>query len=127
LGTPFVVITVTATLTSFDRSLIRAAANLGANPLTAFFKVQMPLIMPGVISGGLFAFVTSFDEVVVVLFLAEPEQRTIPRQMWSGLREQVSPTILAVATILVILSFILLSSLEISRRRLEKMKLEPSA
>ena len=83
--------------------------------------------MPGVISGSLFAFVTSFDEVVVVLFLAEPEQRTIPRQMWSGLREQVSPTILAVATILVILSFILLSSLEISRRRLEKMKLEPSA
>jgi putative spermidine/putrescine transport system permease protein len=106
---------------------MRAAANLGANPLTSFFKVQMPLIMPGVISGGLFAFVTSFDEVVVVLFLAEPEQRTIPRQMWSGLREQVSPTILAVATILVILSFILLSSLEISRRRLEKMKLEPSA
>ena len=127
LGTPFVVITVTATLTSFDRSLMRAAANLGANPVTSFFKVQMPLIMPGVISGGLFAFVTSFDEVVVVLFLAEPEQRTIPRQMWSGLREQVSPTILAVATILVILSFILLSSLEISRRRLEKMKLEPSA
>ena len=127
LGTPFVVITVTATLSSFDRSLMRAAANLGANPLTSFFKVQMPLIMPGVISGGLFAFVTSFDEVVVVLFLAEPEQRTIPRQMWSGLREQVSPTILAVATILVILSFILLSSLEISRRRLEKMKLEPSA
>jgi len=127
LGTPFVVITVTATLSSFDRSLMRAAANLGANPVTSFFKVQMPLIMPGVISGGLFAFVTSFDEVVVVLFLAEPEQRTIPRQMWSGLREQVSPTILAVATILVILSFILLSSLEISRRRLEKMKLEPSA
>jgi putative spermidine/putrescine transport system permease protein len=127
LGTPFVVITVTATLSSFDRSLMRAASNLGANPVTSFFKVQMPLIMPGVISGSLFAFVTSFDEVVVVLFLAEPEQRTIPRQMWSGLREQVSPTILAVATILVILSFILLSSLEISRRRLEKMKLEPSA
>ena len=84
----------------------------------------MPLIMPGVISGGLFAFVTSFDEVVVVLFLAEPEQRTIPRQMWSGLREQVSPTILAVATILVILSFILLSTLELSRRRLEKLKQE---
>ena len=98
-----------------------------APTVTSFFKVQMPLIMPGVISGGLFAFVTSFDEVVVVLFLAEPEQRTIPRQMWSSLREQVSPTILAVATILVILSFILLSSLEISRRRLEKMKLEPSA
>lgn len=124
LGTPFVVITVTATMTSFDRSLLRAAANLGANPLTAFFKVQMPLILPGIISGALFAFVTSFDEVVVVLFLAEPDQRTIPRQMWSGLREQVSPTILAVATILVILSFLLLASLEVSRRRVEKMKME---
>ena len=111
LGTPFVVITVTATLTSFDRSLMRAAANLGANPLTAFFKVQMPLILPGIISGGLFAFITSFDEVVVVLFLAEPDQRTIPRQMWSGLREQVSPTILAVATILILISLVLLMSL----------------
>jgi putative spermidine/putrescine transport system permease protein len=127
LGTPFVVITVTATMTSFDRSLLRAAANLGANPLTAFFKVQMPLILPGIISGALFAFVTSFDEVVVVLFLAEPDQRTIPRQMWSGLREQVSPTILAVATILVILSFLLLASLEMSRRRVERLKMETPA
>ncbi len=124
LGTPFVVITVTATLTSFDRSLLRAAANLGANPLTTFFKVQMPLILPGVISGALFAFITSFDEVVVVLFLAEPDQRTIPRQMWSGLREQISPTILAVATILILLSLVLLISLEFTRRRMERLKIE---
>jgi putative spermidine/putrescine transport system permease protein len=124
LGTPFVVITVTATLTSFDRSLMRAAANLGANPLTAFFKVQMPLILPGIISGGLFAFITSFDEVVVVLFLAEPDQRTIPRQMWSGLREQVSPTILAVANILILISLVLLMSLELTRRRMERLKIE---
>jgi len=124
LGTPFVVITVTATLTSFDRSLMRAAANLGANPLTAFFKVQMPLILPGIISGGLFAFITSFDEVVVVLFLAEPDQRTIPRQMWSGLREQVSPTILAVATILILISLVLLMSLELTRRRMERLKMD---
>jgi putative spermidine/putrescine transport system permease protein len=124
LGTPFVVITVTATMTSFDRSLLRAAANLGADPLTTFFKVQMPLILPGIISGALFAFVTSFDEVVVVLFLAEPDQRTIPRQMWSGLREQVSPTILAVATILILLSLVLLTSLELTRRRTERLKME---
>jgi putative spermidine/putrescine transport system permease protein len=122
LGTPFVVITVTATLTSFDRSLMRAAANLGASPLRAFFSVQAPLILPGVISGALFAFVTSFDEVVVVLFLAEPDQRTIPRQMWSGLREQVSPTILAVATILVLISLALLTSLELLRRNVERLK-----
>ena len=103
---------------------MRAAANLGANPLTAFFKVQMPLILPGIISGGLFAFITSFDEVVVVLFLAEPDQRTIPRQMWSGLREQVSPTILAVATILILISLVLLMSLELTRRRMERLKIE---
>ncbi|MGY9063454.1 MAG: ABC transporter permease, partial [Rhodospirillales bacterium] len=83
LGTPFVVITVTATLVGFDHSLSRASANLGANPTTTFFKVIMPLILPGVISGALFAFITSFDEVVVVLFLAGFDQRTIPRQMWS--------------------------------------------
>ncbi len=122
LGTPFVVITVTATLASFDRSLMRAAANLGAGPLRAFFSIQAPLILPGVVSGALFAFVTSFDEVVVVLFLAEPDQRTIPRQMWSGLREQLSPTILAVATILVAISLALLMSLELLRRHVERLK-----
>ena len=122
LGTPFVVITVTATLVGFDQSLNRAAANLGAGPSTTFFKITMPLILPGVISGGLFAFITSFDEVVAVLFLAGFEQRTIPRQMWSGIREQISPTILAVATILVFISIALLTTLEILRRRNERMR-----
>ena len=104
LGIPFVIITVTATLVGFDRSLTRAAANMGANPVTTFFKVQMPLILPGVISGGLFAFITSFDEVVVVLFVGSAGQKTLPWQMFTGLREQISPTILAVATILVVIS-----------------------
>ena len=89
LGTPFVIITVTATLVGFDQSLTRAAANLGANPVTTFFKVQMPLILPGVISGALFAFITSFDEVVVVLFLGSAGQKTLPWQMFTGLREQI--------------------------------------
>jgi len=122
LGTPFVVITVTATLIGFDQSLTRASANLGATPTTTFFKVIMPLILPGVISGALFAFITSFDEVVVVLFLAGFEQRTIPRQMWSGIREQISPTILAVATILVCISIALLTVLELLRRRNERLR-----
>ena len=122
LGTPFVVITVTATLIGFDQSLTRASANLGASPATTFFKVIMPLILPGVISGALFAFITSFDEVVVVLFLAGFEQRTIPRQMWSGIREQISPTILAVATILVCISIALLTVLELLRRRNERLR-----
>ena len=91
LGTPFVVITVTATLTGFDHSVTRAAASLGSNPVNTFMKVTLPLILPGVISGALFAFVTSFDEVVVVMFLAGLENTTIPIQMWVGLREQLSP------------------------------------
>ena len=122
LGTPFVIITVTATLVGFDKSLVRAASSLGAGPIQTFFKIQMPLIIPGVISGGLFAFITSFDEVVAVLFLASPEQRTIPRQMWSGIREQISPTILAVATLLVLLSIILLTVIELLRRRSERLR-----
>ena len=122
LGTPFVVITVTATLMGFDHSLTRAAASLGSKPTNTFFKITMPLILPGVISGGLFAFVTSFDEVVVVFFLAGFEQRTIPRQMWAGIREQISPTILAVATILVLVSILLLTAVELLRRRNERMR-----
>jgi putative spermidine/putrescine transport system permease protein len=122
LGTPFVVITVTATLVGFDHSLTRAAASMGADPTRTFFKVQVPLILPGVISGGLFAFITSFDEVVVVLFIAGFEQRTIPRQMWAGIREQISPTILAVATLLIIFSICLMTVLELLRRRNERLR-----
>ena len=122
LGIPFVIITVTATLSGFDQSLIRAAHSLGANPRTTFFKVVMPLILPGIISGALFAFVTSFDEVVAVLFIAGPDQQTIPRQMFNGIREAISPAILAVATILVIISVLLLTTVELLRRRSERMR-----
>ncbi len=122
LGVPFVVITVTATLVGFDHSLTRAAANLGASPTRTFFKITMPLILPGVISGALFAFITSFDEIVIVLFVAGVEQRTIPREMWSGIREQISPTILAVASILVLLSIALLTTIELLRRRSERLR-----
>ncbi|MCB1310849.1 MAG: ABC transporter permease [Sedimentitalea sp.] len=122
LGIPFVIITVTATLVGFDRSLTRAAANMGANPVTTFFRVQMPLILPGVISGALFAFITSFDEVVVVLFVGSAGQKTLPWQMFIGLREQISPTILAVATILVVVSICLLTMVELLRRRSERLR-----
>ena len=122
LATPFVVITVTATLVGFDQSLIRAAATLGATPVVTFFRVIVPLILPGVISGALFAFVTSFDEVVVVKFVGSYEQRTIPWAMFSGIREQISPTILAVATLLIILSVLLLATIEVLRRRNERMR-----
>ncbi len=122
LGLPFVVITVTATLVGFDQNLTRAGASLGGGPLRNFFKIQMPLILPGVISGALFAFITSFDEVVIVLFVGGPEQVTLPRQMWSGIRQEISPTILSAATILVIISILLLTTVELLRRRTERLR-----
>ncbi|WP_085695988.1 ABC transporter permease [Pseudomonas sp. B26(2017)] len=122
LGTPFVIITVTATLVSFDHSLTRAASSLGASSSYTFLRITFPLIRPGIISGGLFAMVTSFDEAVVVQFLGGIEQRTIPRQMWSGMREQISPTILAAATLLILGSVMLLVAIEIMRRRALRLR-----
>ena len=122
LSTPFVVITVTATLVGFDTNMTRAAQSLGARPVRTFFKVIMPLILPGVISGALFAFITSFDEVVVVMFMASLDQLTIPKQMWAGIRQEISPVILCMATCLVALSIFLLTTVELLRRRSEKMR-----
>ena len=122
LATPFVVITVTATLVGFDTNMTKASQSLGAKPIRTFFKVIMPLILPGVISGALFAFITSFDEVVIVMFMASLDQLTIPKQMWAGIRQEISPVILCMATCLVILSILLLSTVEILRRRAERLR-----
>ena len=122
IGTPFVVITVTATLVGFDETLIRASSSLGAQPLRTFFKIILPLITPGIVSGALFAFITSFDEVVLIYFLADADQKTIPIQMWSGLRQQISPSILAVATLLITFSVVLLVAVELLRRRSERLR-----
>lgn len=111
LGTPFVVITVTATLASFDRSLIRAASGLGAGPSTVFRRVTLPLILPGVLTGAIFAFATSFDEIIVILFVGSVDQRTIPREMWAGIRDQISPAILAVATLLTLFAILLYAAI----------------
>jgi len=122
LSTPFVVITVTATLVGFDTNMTKAAQSLGAKPMRTFFKVIMPLILPGVISGALFAFITSFDEVVIVMFMASLDELTIPKQMWAGIRQEISPVILCMATCLVALSIFLLTTVELLRRRSEKMR-----
>lgn len=122
LATPFVVITVTATLTGFDQSMIRAGSSLGAPPTYVFRKVILPLISPGVISGALFAFVTSWDEVVVVLFVGSSDQRTLPRQMFSGIREMISPTITAAATVLITVAVLMLVTVELLRRRSERLR-----
>jgi putative spermidine/putrescine transport system permease protein len=122
LGVPFVVITVSATLQGFDRNLLRAAASLGAKPFYAFRRVTLPVIAPGVTVGALFAFATSFDEVVVAVFLVGPAQRTLPRQMFSGIRENIDPTIAAAATFMMLISVFLLIAVELLRRRSERLR-----
>jgi putative spermidine/putrescine transport system permease protein len=121
LAAPFVVITVSATLQNFDRNLVRAAESLGANPLVAFFTVTLPLIMPGVVSGAIFAFITSFDEIVVALFIAAPGQFTLPRQLFSGLRDNLDPSIVAIATLLIAVSISLMAVVELLRWRAERL------
>jgi putative spermidine/putrescine transport system permease protein len=122
LAVPFVVITVSATLQGFDPNHARAGASLGASPTIVFLRIILPLILPGVVSGALFAFVTSFDEVVVALFLTGPGERTLPRQMFNGMRENISPVITAAASLLILLSIILLTTIELLRRRNERLR-----
>ncbi|MEO5765978.1 MAG: ABC transporter permease [Casimicrobiaceae bacterium] len=117
LAAPFVVIVVLAALEGFDPNVIRAGASLGAPPLTVFFRIVLPLILPAVIAGAVFAFATSFDEIIMAIFLAGPEQRTLPLQMFDGLRERISPTITAAATLLIVVSILLLTTVELLRRR----------
>jgi putative spermidine/putrescine transport system permease protein len=127
LGAPFPVVTVTAALASFDRNLVRAAASLGAPPVTVFRRIMLPLVAPGVAAGALFAFAISFDEVVTVLLLGAPHQRTIPREMFSGLRDSFNPTIAAVAVMLTLAAVLLLLVVELLRARSERMKQQSAA
>ena len=122
LAAPFVVITVSATLQGFDPNQARAGASLGASPVVVFRRIVLPLILPGVISGALFAFVTSFDEVVVALFVTGPAERTLPRQMFNGIRENISPVIAAAASFVILVSAFLLTVLELLRRRNERLR-----
>lgn len=116
LALPFVVITVTATLSQLDPVYERAAASLGAGPFTRFRRVTLPLIAPGMFAGGLFAFVTSWDEVVVSIFLTDAQTRTLPVFMWTQVRTQLTPTLAAVGVFLTILSILAL----VSMRKLQK-------
>ena len=122
LAVPFVVVSVLATLSGFDRTLLRAAASLGARPLTTFRRVTLPLILPGVASGAVFAFAASFDEVVVALLIAGPGQRTLPRQMFAGINDNISLTITAAATMLIAISLLLMIAVDALRRRSERLR-----
>ncbi len=120
LAAPFVVLTVSATLANFDVNLIRAGANLGARPVTVFFRIVLPLILPGLLAGAILAFVASFDELIVAIMISGSEYRTIPRQMWSGAREEISPVILSAATLMVSVSILVPGSMEWLRRQAER-------
>lgn len=108
LCVPFVLVNVASSLAAMDPALERAAASLGASPVHTFRNVTLPLAMPGILTGAVFAFATSLDEVVITLFVAGPNQTTLARRMFSSLRENISPAIAAAALIIMILTFVLL-------------------
>jgi putative spermidine/putrescine transport system permease protein len=117
LALPFVVVVVGATLRGFDETLELAAQNLGANRWQTFRRVTLPLIRPGIISGALLAFITSFDEVVVAIFVSGARAPTLPKQMWDGIRTEIDPTVAAVSTLLIGVTAAVVGAIALVRRR----------
>lgn len=118
ISAPFVVITVLSSLDVFDNRLMMAAASLGAPPGKAFWNVMLPIITPGIVSGAIFAFLTSFDEIVLVLFLGSPGMRTLPQELFSGIREQMTPSIAVIANMLIVVATAAIIAVEMLRRRI---------
>lgn len=117
LATPFVVVTVTATMSGFDTNLVRAGQSLGAAPLAVFRTITLPLIMPGVLAGAVFAFIISFDEVIVALFISSPGTKTLPIELFAQLREQLTPAIVAISSLLIVFSVATLGLAQFVRSR----------
>jgi putative spermidine/putrescine transport system permease protein len=117
LAVPFVVTSVSASLAGLDPRLERAALSLGATPIGTFFQITLPLIRPGILAGGLFAFITSFDELVVALFISGSGAVTLPRRMWDDLLYQIEPTIAAVSTLTIVLTVVLMGCAHLLRKR----------
>lgn len=122
LAVPFVAINVSASLYGFDERLEQAALSLGATPWRCFWQVTFPLIRPGVMAGAVFAFITSFDELLVALFVSGTTAMTLPRLMWQEIREDIDPTIAAASTLLIVLTTGLLATVELLRRRSERLR-----
>jgi putative spermidine/putrescine transport system permease protein len=120
LCVPFVVVSVSASLLGINPSVERAAMSLGATPWSVFRRVTLPLALPGVISGGVFAFATSLDEVVITLFVAGPNQRTLARQMFASIRENISPAVAAAALLLILSTLVLVGAAAWLRWRREQ-------
>lgn len=117
LALPFVVINVSAVLQKLDRRVVDAARSLGATPATAFRRVTLPILAPGITAGAVFAFITSFDEVVVALFIAGADATTLPVQMWSGIRFEISPIVAAASCLLLIVSCVVLTLFWLVQRK----------
>ena len=117
LAIPYVVVNVATGLRTVDRNLELAAQSLGASPLRTFQRITLPLILPGVLAGGLFAFITSWDEVVVSIFLTSARFRTLPVEMWEQVRQVVDPTVAAVATTLLAVTTTILVFAFVVRRQ----------
>ena len=103
-GLPYVVISVSASLATFDLRLEQAARNLGATVWGALWRVVVPGIRPGLLGGAVFAFITSWDELVVTLFVTSRHVRTLPRQIWNGIQDNISPSVAAMATVLIVVT-----------------------
>jgi len=117
LAVPFVVVTVSSGLQQYDLNQELAARNLGASRFTAFRTVTLPQIRGSVVAGSLFAFITSFDEVVIALFISGGQNTTLTRRMFTGLRDEIDPTIAAISSLLIILSVVMLVILVLTNRR----------
>jgi putative spermidine/putrescine transport system permease protein len=121
-GLPYIVVVVSSALVTFDINLEKASLNLGANRLRTFFKVTFPIIRPAILSGALFAFFSSFDDLIIAIFLCGVNAITLPKKMWDGIRFELNPTITAVASILILVSILILLFVEILRRSKEHFK-----
>lgn len=118
----YVVVIVTATLANFDVAMERASMSLGAGPLRTFWRVTFPLIRPGIISGAIFAFIHSFDELVITLLVSGIHTQTLPMKMWENIKNEIDPTIAAVASILILLPVVVLGTLELTRGRGKQLR-----
>lgn len=108
VGFPLVVRSVAASLIGFDRRLESAAANLGAPPFAVLRQVTLPSIMPGVLAGAVFAFIASFDEVVISIFLSSPDTQTLPVLMFNAVTVELDPTIAAASTMILVFTTVLI-------------------
>jgi ABC-type spermidine/putrescine transport system permease subunit II len=121
LAVPYVVIVMTSTLKGFDERLEQASMSLGAGRVRTFFNITFPIIRPAILTALLFTFIRSFDELITAMFISGVKAKTLPKQMWDGIRDEINPTIAAVAALLIFLTIFLMSLLAFLRRRQEQL------